>query len=76
MRRRLLICLAALALLLPGVRSSAQDALQTLEIASRNGVHHFAVELAATPEQTSRGLMFRNELPEGRGMLFDFKRDG
>lgn len=29
-------------------------------------------ELAATPEQHSRGLMFRDELPAGRGMIFDF----
>jgi uncharacterized membrane protein (UPF0127 family) len=49
--------------------------LQTLEIASKAGVHVFAVELAATPEETSRGLMFRESLPEGQGMLFDFGRD-
>ncbi|HVY56705.1 MAG TPA: DUF192 domain-containing protein [Xanthobacteraceae bacterium] len=48
---------------------------QTLEIASRSGVHVFAVELAVNDEERSRGLMYRKELPEGRGMLFDFKRD-
>jgi uncharacterized membrane protein (UPF0127 family) len=48
---------------------------QTLEIASKNGVHPFAVELAVTPEETARGLMFRRELPEGTGMLFDFKTE-
>lgn len=46
--------------------------LQTLEIITRNGVHVFAVELARTDEERARGLMFRKELPEGRGMLFDF----
>ena len=35
----------------------------------------FVVELAITNEELSRGLMFRKELPEGRGMLFDFKED-
>jgi uncharacterized membrane protein (UPF0127 family) len=49
--------------------------LQPLEIASKNGVHVFAVELAVTPEQQAQGLMYRKELPEGQGMLFDFRRD-
>jgi uncharacterized protein len=31
------------------------------------------VELADTPEKSSRGLMFRTELKEGTGMLFIFK---
>jgi uncharacterized membrane protein (UPF0127 family) len=48
---------------------------QPLEIASKSGVHSFTVELAVTDEERSRGLMFRKELPEGQGMLFDFKRD-
>jgi uncharacterized protein len=45
----------------------------TLEIVSKTGVHVFSVELAVTEEQRARGLMFRKELPEGKGMLFDFK---
>jgi uncharacterized membrane protein (UPF0127 family) len=48
---------------------------EPLEIASKTGVHPFAVELAVTDEQRARGLMFRKEVPEGYGMLFDFKRD-
>jgi uncharacterized protein len=32
------------------------------------------VELARTPEEQARGLMFRRELAEGRGMLFLFPR--
>jgi uncharacterized membrane protein (UPF0127 family) len=50
--------------------------LQPLEISSKNGVHVFAVELALTPEEQAKGLMFRRELPEGQGMLFDFGDDG
>ena len=49
--------------------------LQPLEIATKNGVHVFNVELAMTDEQRARGLMFRREVPEGYGMLFDFKTD-
>jgi uncharacterized membrane protein (UPF0127 family) len=48
---------------------------QTLEIASKTGVHVFAVELAVTDAERERGLMFRKQLPEGQGMLFDFKRE-
>jgi hypothetical protein len=46
-----------------------------LEIATRTGVHVFAVEMAVTPEQQAKGLMFRRELPEGQGMLFDFQTE-
>jgi len=49
--------------------------LQPLEIVTKSGVRSFQVELAATDEALSRGLMYRRELPEGRGMLFDFKED-
>ena len=49
--------------------------LQSLEIATKSGVHVFMVELAENDEQRAKGLMFRKELPEGQGMLFDFKRD-
>lgn len=31
------------------------------------------VELARTTEETSRGLMYRREMPEDRGMLFDLR---
>jgi hypothetical protein len=46
--------------------------LQTLEIVSKTGVHTFTVELADNDADREKGLMFRKELPEGSGMLFDF----
>jgi len=49
--------------------------LQTVEIASKNGVHAFSVEIAENDADRAKGLMYRKELPEGKGMLFDFKRD-
>jgi uncharacterized protein len=55
-------------------RAVAADA-GTLEIVAKSGVHVFAVELAVTDEERARGLMYRRQLPEGQGMLFDFKRD-
>ncbi len=60
---------------LPMAGRLAAAELEPLEIASKNGVHPFAVEMAVTPEEQSKGLMFRKELPEGQGMLFDFRRD-
>ncbi len=49
--------------------------LQTLEIASKTGVHAFTVELADNDAEREKGLMYRKELPEGRGMLFDFHQE-
>jgi uncharacterized membrane protein (UPF0127 family) len=67
--------LAAMVLIVAAVQAADATDKQILEIASRTGVHVFAVELAATDEQRAKGLMFRTSLPEGEGMLFDFKRD-
>jgi uncharacterized membrane protein (UPF0127 family) len=76
MRRRVLLAVFCLLPFLAAVTARLDAAeLQTLEIASKSGVHAFAVELALTPEEQSRGLMYRKTLPEGQGMLFDFKRD-
>jgi len=36
--------------------------------------HEVEAELAITPALREQGLMFRRELPEGRGMLFIFPR--
>jgi len=48
---------------------------QTLEIATKTGVHVFAVEIVDNDADRAKGLMYRKELPEGRGMLFDFRRE-
>ncbi len=63
-----------LVLLASGVAANAADEAM-LEIVTANGVHVFSVEMAKTDEERQKGLMFRKELPEGRGMLFDFKPD-
>ncbi|MGN6463721.1 MAG: DUF192 domain-containing protein [Pseudolabrys sp.] len=74
MRILIILTFALGAALLNPVLASAAE-FQTLEIASRNGVHPFMVEIATNDEERARGLMYRKELPEGQGMLFDFKRD-
>jgi uncharacterized protein len=47
----------------------------TLEIVTKGGVRAFTVELATNDAERERGLMFRKELPEGHGMLFDFHEE-
>jgi uncharacterized membrane protein (UPF0127 family) len=61
--------------LLVAAGPSRPASLQTLEIASKTGVHLFSVEIAENDAERAKGLMFRKELPEGRGMLFDFDRE-
>jgi uncharacterized membrane protein (UPF0127 family) len=72
--RTVFFAVAVLAGLLAAGPAGAADP-RTLEIASKTGVHAFAVELATTDAERSQGLMYRKELPEGQGMLFDFQRD-
>ena len=59
----------------PGGRALHAAELQPLEIVTKSGVRSFAVEMAVTAAELDRGLMHRTELPEGHGMLFDFKAD-
>jgi uncharacterized membrane protein (UPF0127 family) len=75
MRNPLHVLTFVLLVLFSGASAPRAQDLQTVEIATKSGVHVFAVELANTDEKRTRGLMDRKELPEGRGMLFDFQRD-
>jgi uncharacterized membrane protein (UPF0127 family) len=64
----------------PAARASDEASLDTqklqaVTIAAQNGDQRFAVELANTPAQRDRGLMFKTRLPERQGMLFNFGRD-
>src|SRR5689334_10279916 len=43
-----------------------------LTIHSGNGDHRFQVEVAASPEQQQRGLMFVRSLAPDRGMIFPY----
>ncbi|WP_426608931.1 DUF192 domain-containing protein [Bradyrhizobium sp. McL0616] len=45
---------------------------QPLEIVTKNGVQVFSVEIATTDEEKQTGLMYRKQLADGKGMLFDF----
>jgi uncharacterized membrane protein (UPF0127 family) len=70
----LVLAWALVALAFGALAPSARAAdLQPLEIITAAGVVPFSVEVMRTDEERAKGLMFRKELPEGRGMLFDFR---
>ena len=72
-RARIWIAVAAIVALcaLSGFGARAAT-FQTLEIATKSGVRVFSVEMATTEEEKTTGLMYRKELADGKGMLFDF----
>jgi uncharacterized membrane protein (UPF0127 family) len=63
------------ALLFLGTQGSFAAERSILEIASKTGVHSFSVEVVDNDADRAKGLMFRKSLPEGTGMLFDFKTE-
>ena len=63
---------AALVLCAYGAPGARAASIQPLEIVTKSGVQVFAVEMATTEEEKTTGLMYRKELPDGKGMLFDF----
>jgi hypothetical protein len=73
MVRRSLLPVALFFLLLPLAASAPAMQKDTLEIATKSGVRVFNIEVANTEEEHEKGLMFRTEVPDGYGMLFDFK---
>ena len=72
--RVIALCVLGLSLLFGALQSHAADK-SVLEIASKSGVHSFSVEVVDNDTDRAKGLMFRRSLPEGTGMLFDFKTE-
>ena len=62
----------AAALALAGCRDRGPVAV----IRGPGGAVEVSLEVAATPAERERGLMYRRSLAEGRGMLFVFDADG
>lgn len=75
MARRRLVMAAAVVVFASWAAPAPAAEMQTLEIATVGGVHSFSVEFVGNDADRAKGLMFRRELPEGQGMLFDFDRD-
>ena len=72
-RARLWMFVAAAVVLYAILGHGARAAsVQTLEIATKSGVQVFSVEMATTEQEKETGLMYRKELADGKGMLFDF----
>jgi hypothetical protein len=55
--------------------AAVQERLERLEVVSGNASHVFQVEVMRNDAERARGLMFRQFMPQDRGMLFDFERD-
>ena len=64
-----ILVVAGVAAAIGSVRAAT---FQPLEIVTKNGVQVFSVEMATTEEEKQTGLMYRKELADGKGMLFDF----
>jgi uncharacterized protein len=72
-RARLWMFVAAAVVLYAILGHGARAAsVQTLEIVTKSGVQVFSVEMATTEQEKETGLMYRKELADGKGMLFDF----
>jgi len=63
---------SAVLVVLSATPAARAASFQPLEIATKSGVQVFSVEMATTEEEKTQGLMYRKELPDGKGMLFDF----
>jgi hypothetical protein len=66
----LALCVLALGLARPGAAGEAACSRDRLVVHGADGPVAFRVELALTPEEQARGLMFRPSLPREAGMLF------
>lgn len=69
----LLVAVAGIVMLATRSTGSPQAPLPTLALTLNT--HTVRAELAQTPEQTARGLMFRATLAPDAGMLFVYPRD-
>lgn len=77
-QRRFAAAIAAAALLVSGAcaadpgpsATEAQAAKIAVTIETRAGPRQFNVEVARTPEQQERGLMYRTNIPADGGMIF------
>lgn len=68
---RFLIAILFVAVIGPASAACQNDKVQ---LRGNWGETHFNVEIADTPEARSRGLMFREDMPRGAGMLFVYEQ--
>lgn len=53
-------------------KDASGNPLEPLTVTTSTGEHSFMVEIADDDAERQRGLMFRDPLPDDRGMLFQF----
>ncbi|MEL6686738.1 MAG: DUF192 domain-containing protein [Pseudomonadota bacterium] len=76
--KRLLVALFFALLVGPSFAQTAQDDVVEfgepvpLTIVAENGTHSFLVEEAKTLDQQARGMMWREEMGDDEGMIFEF----
>lgn len=75
--RRILVVglMAVLASAASCAPQSIRQGLDEVAISAATGEHRFKVEIADSDEERALGLMYRTELAEDAGMLFDFSDD-
>lgn len=77
---RTILRLLVLLFISSGCRAGSEQAegqrSRSLEILGRDGevLVEVRAEIVSSPDATARGLMYRDEVPEGTGMLFVFPR--
>ena len=69
------VCLLVSFILFAGSRKAAQDEIRGDRVALSVNGRPLWVEVAATPAERQRGLMYRESLGENEGMLFVFERE-
>lgn len=72
--KQLMIIMGAAILLSIFAYKFSATSMQTADFCFTNNC--FDVEIAKTPAQRERGLMFRNHLDKDQGMLFVFNKEG
>lgn len=72
------VLLIALVIILPAIfsfiMSDKEENLKAREVCFENNC--FIAEICETPEQRTRGLMFRESMDANKGMLFVFEKEG
>jgi uncharacterized protein len=72
---RVLLAVTVLAIIIPLLAvAGPQGEVRTFRPDGSEGCR-FDIEVAVSPEEIGRGLMFRDHLPENSGMLFIFSND-
>ena len=74
MKRLIAPLIGLLAALHGPARGQDSPQLQLPRVTLTAGMHLIQAQVATTPEQRSIGLMFREDMPGGEGMLFVFEQ--